>query len=181
MKKFILMLALGLTALPLAAQGTAEEVATTTAVKTKVYDESVNPDTQISEALARAAAEGKFVVGQLGGNWCKWCIRFARFVEGDPEIKSLVDDNFVFIHVNYNPRNGQAAADTAGVAEALRRLGNPVRFGYPVLVVLDDKGNVVHTQDSSFLESGDGYDKTKVMRFFKAWTPAAVAKANTGN
>ena len=60
-------------------------------------------------------------------------------------------------------------------AEAmLERLGNPGRFGYPVFVVLDSEGKVIHTQDSSFLEEGNGYNKDKVMRFFSNWTPAAV-------
>ena len=56
----------------------------------------------------------------------------------------------------------------------MERLGNPGRFGYPVFVVLDGKGQVLHIQDSSFLEEGNGYDKEKVVRFFKSWTPEAV-------
>ena len=143
----------------------------------KVYDETLNPATQIKEAVSKASKENKYVVAQLGGNWCKWCIRFARFVEGDPEIKGVIDDNFEFIHVNYNPRNPEADNNKDATGEALRLLGNPVRFGYPVLVVLDGEGDVVHIQDSSFLESGDGYDKKKVMRFFNAWTPKAVQEA----
>ena len=144
------------------------------AQKAKVYDETVNPDAQIVEAVSKARKEGKFVVAQLGGNWCKWCIRFARFVEGDPELKKYVDENFEFIHVNYNPRSEEGNIDKESTEKALRRLGNPVRFGYPVLVVLDCDGNVVHTQDSGLLESGEGYDKEKVMRFFEHWSPAAV-------
>lgn len=143
----------------------------------KVYDETIDPNAQISDAVSKADSEGKFVVAQLGGNWCKWCIRFAKFVNADPEIKGLVDDNFEFIHVNYNPRDPDGYIKQDSTKEMLRRLGNPVRFGYPVLVVLDNKGNVIHTQDSSFLESGEGYDKEKVMRFFSAWTPSAVASA----
>lgn len=169
MKKQILFLAILTTALFANAQS-----------KAKVYDENLNPDIQISQAVAEAKKEGKFVVAQLGGNWCKWCVRFARFVENDPEIKSLVDDNFEFIHVNYNPHEEGDGAGRDAMRRALARLGNPVRFGYPVLIVLDSEGKVVHTQDSSFLESGEGYDKEKVERFFRAWTPAAVAEAQRG-
>jgi hypothetical protein len=57
----------------------------------------------------------------------------------------------------------------------LKRLGNPGRFGYPVIVVLDGDGKVMHIQDSSFLEEGKGYNKDKVVRFFKCWTPGAVS------
>ncbi len=145
--------------------------------KVKVYDETINPSTQITEAVAKASANGKFVVAQLGGNWCKWCIRFAKFVDADPEIKRIVDDNYEFIHVNYNPRNTETDVDQSATEAALKKLGNPVRFGYPVLVVLDGEGNVIHTQDSGFLESGEGYDKEKVKRFFESWTPEAVKAA----
>ncbi len=166
MKRLITLVALCMTIMCLNAQ-----------TKVKVYDETINPDIQISEAVGKASANGKFVVAQLGGNWCKWCIRFAKFVEADPEIKKLVEDNYEFIHVNYNPRSTDSNANQAATEAALKKLGNPVRFGYPVLVVLDNEGNVIHTQDSGFLESGDGYDKEKVKRFFESWTPEAVKSA----
>ena len=56
----------------------------------------------------------------------------------------------------------------------MERLGNPGRFGYPVFVVLDEKGRLVHTQDSGLLEEGSGYSREKVIGFFKNWTPSAV-------
>lgn len=138
----------------------------------KVYDESVDQMVQIDKAIAKAEKEGKFVICQVGGNWCRWCLMFADFMSNDSEIMEVVDRNFVFIHVNYNPRErGDQKAEAM-----LKRLGNPGRFGYPVFVVLDEDGKVIHTQDSSFLEEGNGYNKTKVMRFFSNWTPEAVRK-----
>ena len=56
----------------------------------------------------------------------------------------------------------------------MSRLGNPARFGFPVFVVLNGEGKVMHIQDSSYLEEGRGYNKDKVLRFFKNWTPAEV-------
>lgn len=163
MKRLITLATLMMTILCITAQ-----------TKIKVYDESINPDTQITEALSKASSNGKFVVVQLGGNWCKWCIRFAKFIENDADLKKLVNDNFEFIHVNYNPRDPESTPDKEATISALKKLGNPVRFGFPVLVVLDSEGNVIHTQDSGFLESGEGYDKGKVTRFFETWTPQAV-------
>ena len=142
-----------------------------TALK-KVYDETLNPIVQIDQAVAKAQAEGKFVICQVGGNWCPWCLRFADFVTKDADIARIISDNFVYIHVNYNPRKKD---DNAKTAEAmLKRLNNPGRFGYPVFVVLNQNGKVLHIQDSSFLEEGQGYNKEKVLRFFKNWTPKAV-------
>ena len=78
-----------------------------TASAPKVYDEDVNPLTQIDEALSKAQGEGKFVVCQVGGNWCPWCLRFAQFVKDDADITKTIADNFVNIHVNFNPRSTQ--------------------------------------------------------------------------
>lgn len=137
----------------------------------KVYNDDIDPMEQIDKAIAQANEQGKFVICQVGGNWCPWCLRFADFITKDEEIAKLVDDNYVYIHVSYNPRN--LSNETRDKA-MLKRLGNPGRFGYPVFVVLNQDGNVIHIQDSSFLEEGKGYNKEKVLRFFKAWTPKAV-------
>lgn len=141
----------------------------------KVYDETIDQNVQIDQALKQAKAEGKFVVCQVGGNWCPWCLRFADFITKDAEISKLIDKNFVYIHVDYSPKSFKDNPEKKKRAEKMmKRLGNPGRFGFPVFVVLDAKGNVLHIQDSSFLEQGQGYDKEKVVRFFKNWTPAAV-------
>ena len=140
----------------------------------KVYDETINPMTQIDAAVTKAAKEDKFVVCQVGGNWCPWCLRFADFISKDSDIMKVVNDNFIYIHVNYNPRKAADQTQQQNAQAMLKRLGNPQRFGFPVFVVLDDKGLVVHIQDSSFLEEGQGYSKEKVLRFFNNWTPKAA-------
>ena len=144
-----------------------------TALK-KVYNEDVNPIEQIDQALVKAKAEGKFVICQVGGNWCPWCLRFADFIANDTVISNVIDQNFVYIHVNYNPRKSEGEEKTLLAKKMLERLNNPARFGFPVFVVLDEDGKVIHIQDSSFLEEGQGYNQEKVLRFFKNWTPKAV-------
>ena len=138
----------------------------------KIYDESIDPVEQIEKAVKQAEKEGKFVISQVGGNWCRWCLMFADFVAKDAELTQLIDENFVFIHSHYNPRE-RAGEKTL---EMLKKLGNPERFGFPVFVVMDQNGKVIHTQDSSFLEEGNGYSRDKVARFFQNWTPKAVVR-----
>lgn len=140
----------------------------------KVYDENINPNEQIDNAIAKAKQSGKFVVCQVGGNWCPWCLRFADFITNDTTISKVIDENFEYIHVNYNPRKSASAEKAEQTKTMMKRLGNPARFGFPVFVVLDEKGNVLHIQDSSFLEEGNSYDQKKVLRFFKNWTPSVV-------
>ena len=137
----------------------------------KVYNEEIDPMEQIDAAVAKARQEDKFVICQVGGNWCPWCLRFADFITKDTTISTLIEENFEYIHVNYNPRNKEAEAKAKPM---LRRLNNPGRFGFPVFVVLDTEGKVLHIQDSSFLEEEQGYDKEKVLRFFRNWAPLKV-------
>lgn len=132
----------------------------------KVYNEEIDPMAQIDDAIKTAKESGRFVICQIGGNWCPWCLRFAKFITDDEEIRQFVEQNYVYIHVNY-PRQGAAKP-------LLERLGNPGRFGYPVFVVLREDGSVLHIQDSSYLEEGQGYNKDKVMRFFKNWTKDVI-------
>jgi thioredoxin-related protein len=124
--------------------------------------------------LAKAKAENKYVICQVGGNWCPWCLRFADFISRDSTISQVIDQNYVYIHVNYNPRKSQGEEKMAQGKALMKRLNNAGRFGFPVFVVLDEEGKILQIQDSSFLEEGKGYNQEKVLRFFKNWTPKAV-------
>ena len=137
----------------------------------KVYNENINPLEQIDNTIVKAKKSKKNIIVQLGGNWCIWCLRFADFITKDADIKACIDTNYEYIHVNI-PRRGTPQYEAA--APLQKRLNNAGRFGYPVLVVLSPSGKVLHIQDSSFLESGNSYDKAKVLRFLKNWTPEAV-------
>ena len=163
MKKILTIVVLAVALFSMAAHAQEQ-----TALK-KVYDESINPLEQIDKAVAQAQAEGKFVICQVGGNWCPWCLRFADFITNDSTINSVIEQNFVYIHANYHPRK----AGEVGKA-LMKRLNNAGRFGFPVLVVLDEQGNVLHIQDSGLLEEGKGYNQKKVLSFFQNWTPKAV-------
>ena len=66
--------------------------------KKGVYDEQINPMEQIDNALSKANSEGKFVICQVGGNWCHWCLRFADFITADTAISKVIDENFIYIH-----------------------------------------------------------------------------------
>lgn len=146
----------------------------------KVYDESRDPLSQIDSAVVRARLAQKFVVCQVGGNWCPWCLRFADFVARDSAVGRLVAENFEYIHVNYDPRRTGDGEESRRASALMRRLDNCGRFGFPVFVVLDGDGRVLHIQDSSFLEEGRGYDRQRVLRFFRNWTPSAVGGRESG-
>ncbi|MBC7556942.1 MAG: thioredoxin family protein [Chryseobacterium sp.] len=130
----------------------------------KIYNPEDNAEQRISEAIAQAKKENKNVIIQAGGNWCIWCLRFNKFVQTTPELKNLVDKNYVYYHLNYSPEVKNE--------KIFEKYGNPgKKFGYPVFIVLDQNGNQIQIQDSSVLEDGKGYSSEKVKKFFSDFAP----------
>lgn len=132
----------------------------------KLYNPAADAKAEISAAVKSAQAQHKNVLLQIGGNWCIWCLRFNDMVTKDAELNKYMNDNFVVLHVNWSPENKNE--------KVLADLGYPQRFGFPVFVVLDGKGNRLHTQNSGYLEEGKGHSRAKVLEFFQGWSPAAL-------
>ena len=127
--------------------------------KVEIYNPKADAKKEIAEAVRRASAEGKHVFLQIGGNWCSWCLKFHRFVDNDSEIKNFVEQNFEVVKVNYDQENKNE--------QLLTSLGFPQRFGFPVFVILDGKGNRIHTQNSALLKKDESYDRNRVFQFLK--------------
>lgn len=132
----------------------------------KYYNDKVDGMAQIQAATMLAKQSGRYVLCQVGGNWCPWCIRFANFAATDSVIAPLIEKNFVYVHINYSKENKNL--------EAMKYLGNPARFGFPVFVILDDEGKPIHIQESASLEEGKSYNRKKVENFLTLWTKKAV-------
>jgi len=132
----------------------------------KLYDPALDGMKQLKEAISKAGISGKHVLVQYGGNWCPWCIRFNAFCKADAAITKVIQDNYVVVELNYSPENKNAESNIF--------LGNPTRFGFPVFIIIDGKGKVIHTQDSGLLEAGQGYDQKKVSGFLNNWTATAL-------
>lgn len=131
-----------------------------------VYDEKADAIKQLDQAIDQAKQENKYVFAMVGGNWCKWCLMFNEFTQTNQNVKKALADNFIFIHINYSKANQNEAA--------MKRLGYPQRFGFPVFVILNEKGERVHTQSSGYLEQGNGYSEKEVLGFLNNWTKQAV-------
>jgi thioredoxin-related protein len=138
-----------------------------------IYDPAADASADLARIEKQAAAENKHILVQIGGNWCIWCKRFYKFVKDDAALQGLVDKNYIIYHLNYSKENKNLPI--------LKTLGYPQRFGFPVLVVLDAKGNRLHTQNSALLESADTYDKKKVEEMLTEWSPDALNPAHYTN
>lgn len=135
--------------------------------KTALYNDKADAQTDLNNAIKQAENENKNILIQVGGNWCKWCIAFHKFINNDKQIDSLIKADYVFLLINYSKENKNL--------EMLKKLEYPQRFGFPVLVVLDKTGKRIHTQDSGYLELNKGYSHDKIMTFLKNWSPKALS------
>ena len=130
----------------------------------KPYDPKADAVEDIKALVALAKKENKNIILQAGGHWCIWCLRFNDFVEKTPELKSIIEENFLYYHLNYSPDNKNE--------KVFAQYGNPGdKYGYPVFIVLDKNGKMIHVQDSSVLEADKGYGLEKVEEFFNSWKP----------
>lgn len=133
----------------------------------KIYNPEADAKLDISIALNQAGTESKHVLLQIGGNWCSWCIRLHGFINSHPELDSILHADYIPVYVNYSKENKNLSL--------MEEFGFPQRFGFPVLVVLNEKGVRIHTQNTWYLEKDKSYDYEKLKRFLLDWNAKAVS------
>lgn len=127
------------------------------------FDPLRDPAGDLESAKVEAMRGGKRIMLDVGGEWCSWCHLLDKFIEGDAEIRSFRDANYVWMKVNYSEENENKPFLSA----------YPGIKGYPHLFVLDADGKLLHSQFTGELEKGKGYDRAKFFDFMKAWAPEA--------
>jgi thiol:disulfide interchange protein len=137
------------------------QVSVTAAPLPDRFDPKRDPAADVAAAVAQAKSEEKRVLVDVGGEWCSWCHIMDRFFAADAEARDLRERGFVLVKVNFSPDNKNEAF--------LSRW--PKVEGYPHLFVLGPDGALLHSQDTSELEAGKGYDRAKMIAFLRRWSP----------
>lgn len=125
------------------------------------YKVEADAAAELEHIRSQAMKEQKHILVFVGGNWCVWCRRLDAFLHNDEDLEALLED-YKVIHINYSRQNKNE--------KVLSALNDPQQHGFPVMVILDEKGRYIRTQSTEVLESGNGYDKEKVSTFLKEWT-----------
>lgn len=133
-----------------------------------IYDVTADPFKQIENAKIQAQKENKNILIQAGGNWCKWCKYFHKFSNENVKVDSILKADYVVLHVNYSKENKNE--------KFFKEYNNAGRFGYPVFLVLNNSGELLHIQDSGYLEEEQGYSEEKVSRFLLLWNVKSTKK-----
>lgn len=135
----------------------------------QLYHPNADAKADIKAAVSRAKKQNKHVFVMVGGNWCSWCLAFHQMVANTPEVKNYLEANYETVLLNYSKENKNEAV--------LATLSHPERFGFPVFVILDGNGKLLHTENSGYLEEGKGHSPKKVMDFLQNWTYVALDPA----
>ena len=121
------------------------------------FDPQRDAVADVEEAVARARAEGKTVLVDVGGEWCAWCHILDRFIEARPEVQHTLEEHYVLVKVNWSPQNRNE--------KLLSRWPKP--GGYPHFYVLDGEGRLLASQATGELEAGRDYDEQKMLAFLR--------------
>ncbi len=131
----------------------------------EMFDPKRDPKADLAAAVITATKAGKRIILDVGGEWCGWCVYMDKFFRQNPRLAKLRDDNYVWVLVNMSPENENQEFLSA----------YPAIDGYPHLFVLESDGKLLHSQDTSPLEAGKGYDLAKFRALLKKWVPKKTA------
>ena len=131
------------------------------------FDPARDAARDLELALSIARATHRRVLVEVGGEWCTWCHILDRFFTANTELKRLRDNWYIMLKINWSPENTNSAF--------LKRW--PKISGYPHFFVLDTDGRLLHSQDTSALESGKSYDVAVMRAFLVKWAPGGRSGA----
>lgn len=125
-----------------------------------IYDENASPQTEIHDALARAAAEHKRVILDFGGNWCGDCQVLDYYFHQQPNA-SLLEKNFVLVDINIGHMDQNV--------DIAQKYGIPLKRGVPALAVLSSQGRLLYSQRNGEFEAMRRMDPASVTQFLEHW------------
>lgn len=136
----------------------------------KIYDTTADGNKQIVDALRIAQRDHKRVLLQFGANWCGWCHKLHDVFKTDKNIARTLMYEYEVVLIDVDKVEGKIHN-----ADVNARYGNPIQHGLPVLVVLDETGKQLTTQETGALEEGDHHNPAKVQAFLDQWKAPSVS------
>jgi len=131
----------------------------------KPFDPSRDSAKDLAAAELQAKVEHKNILMDVGGNWCPWCILVDRTLNQDAELHTLLEKNYVVLHVNFSKENQNVAFLKV----------YPAAKGYPAWYVLAADGKLLKAEDTSELEQDHklaaGYNRDALKSFLIANAP----------
>ena len=123
------------------------------------YDENADALNSISKALKIAELENKYVLLQMGGNWCPDCRTLGEYFTR-PDIKAWLDDRAILVSVDVGEWNRNL--------DVVEAYGNPISEGIPALVLLNSENEVMFATLAGELASARSMSKDDLIVWLQA-------------
>jgi thioredoxin 1 len=133
-----------------------------------IYDPKADGEQQLNHALKQARKESKYVLLDLGANWCSDSQATYHLLKTDPAITNELHRHYVLTLVDVNDHDGAHRNK-----KLLDRLGNPITRGIPVLLVISPDGDVLNKDAAERLRDDAYTEPGKVLAYLLKWAPPA--------
>jgi thiol-disulfide isomerase/thioredoxin len=123
------------------------------------YDPARDPFVDLGAAKARASAEGKRILLEIGGDWCPYCMALEKTMERDAAARAAWAESFVVVKVHFSDDQKNPAF--------FARYPSPQEF--PSLYILDADGRMIDRQVGRDLLEARVYPTDKLVAFAQKW------------
>ncbi len=121
-----------------------------------LYNQQLDPNKQVSEALHEAKLKNKLVLLQIGGNWCPDAQRLDSFYQNSPSTQEI-SDHYIHVRVHLDRENPDA-----------KFFSQLPEFSWvPTLFILDFDGRIVLARDGRELENLGKYSSELINDFLQ--------------
>ena len=120
----------------------------------KPYDENANAGEQISDALEKAKLKNRYVLLQMGGNWCPDCRTLGEYFSR-PDIKEWLDERVILVSVDVGEWDRNL--------DIVEEYENPISEGIPALVLLNSNNEVMFATLAGELASARSMSKNDLI------------------
>ena len=126
-----------------------------------IFDPKNDAKADVEAAVKEAAIDHRPVFLLIGGDWSYWSRLFYNTMDKEP-FNRLLAEKYIFLLINFSPSNKNE--------ELLTSLGSPKYAGYPIIMLLNEKGNKIHCQNSDeFKIDTRNYDENRILDSLKSW------------
>ena len=125
----------------------------------KPYDESAVAGEEIIKALEKAKSNNKYILLQMGGNWCPDCRTLGEYFSR-PDIKKWLDERVILVSVDVGEWDRNL--------DIVEEYGNPISEGIPALVLLNPDNEVMFSTLAGELASARNMSKNDLVQWLES-------------
>jgi hypothetical protein len=119
----------------------------------KLYKD-MNPFEELKKAIELENHNYFLII--FGDNDCRKCNILDEFMNEDPEIKKVLEENFTVLYVDYSYR------------EFIRKFAAEM-LALPWISIINKEGELVYQQRTTYLEKDKRYNKELFIAFLQGW------------